>query len=235
MAYAHQILKVTFGGTLFNGKEIWSNGINMGHEDKDVDLDTFMTSKEAYLNDIAAHVRDWFTDTRSGISNVAKLEWVKIAVVGTDGKYVGDPLIFDFATPYTGPFERSSLPAQCTVALSMKTEIRRGPGRDGRIYPPVSGEVDKANGTDLVPDQKMEGFKDFIEGLNLVGLRDLSNDFYVIVASTGGKSGVPLNAKVTSVRVGNVIDTMRSRRNAFKEFYYEARITPDIVLDQHAP
>lgn len=214
MTYAHNNIKLTFGGYTF-GDEIWANSLTIGTVSNDL---TFPADQnmQNFVAGLATVVQSWFTSNSAKIYIRASLNWVKIALVDKEGKYIDGPYIHDFDVPSQGPGTDPVAP-QLTVAHSMTTAVKRGPGRFGRIYPPLNAQVD-GNGRAIGADLMAQAFSDFIEGINdyIHGAGPAFVEASVVVASAVGTG---INAPVTGVRVGDVIDTMRSRRSALKETY----------------
>lgn len=223
MAYAHKNLRITFGGRLYGNTEIWTNGITMGYEDKDFAgfPGGFDSGKR---EELVENIKTWFQREGTGISRHASLEWVKFAVIGTDGKYAGSESgdfelneTIDFDAVY-GRLDREIAP-QLSVALTMETNVRRGAGRFGRIYPPLTGSA-TGEGYDAQPTERASSFTTLLADLNdtargagtLIG-----GDSPKVIVASGVREG--RNSEVVRVKVGRVIDTQRSRRNAMVEQY----------------
>lgn len=224
MAYPNNFVKVTFGGTIYSQADIWTCGINYGSPDGDIDLQALKNT--AAKNTLPNHVREWFTDTRSQISNRATLEWVKLAYIGADGKYELDADIFEYDDLVTGSVATSSyvpIP-QHTTAISFNSEVRRGAGRFGRIYPPLNGVVYNDG---MVSTEGANQMRDAAAKLlaNMGVALSLTSQGYLppIIASQRTEK----HNEIVGVRVGRVVDTQRTRRNAFQEMYTStAGITP---------
>lgn len=110
------------------------------------------------------------------------------------------------------------MPAQLTVVATLQTALERGRGSKGRMFlPPTSTLLDSQLGTDgRIPASNADAYADGVRKLVV----DL-NAAYVGIQSGDekvGKVGVASNAgtgsfrPVTEIRVGRVVDTMRSRR-----------------------
>lgn len=223
MAYAYKNLRVTFGGQIFNGEDIWTNTIHVGYTDRDWEFSMIDPSGETTEQMIDV-IKNWFSSRDAMISPYATLEWVKFSIVGRDGKYAADGdayeynETFDFA-PVSGGANQAGdgmAAPQLTVAITLESTVLRGAGRYGRIYPPLSGNVN-SSGYDSNTASRATAAKTLVDGIN-----DVMNSFLpdtdpaVIVASSVGDGR---NAKVKAVKVGNVIDTQRRRRNAMREVY----------------
>lgn len=216
MAYAHNFLKVTFGGSIYD-EDIWVNGINFGMADGDVGFESGNFSDA--LDAVAGHVETWFKNPASTISPSASLKWVKLAYINVDGKYFRDADIHDFETPVRGAASTNTgNPApQLTLVQTFTTDVRRGPGRFGRIYPPLNTYPVQTDGR--VNETYINGQASATAQLlaNIGGeLNNVQEGIHAIVASAVG-TGV--HARIKGVTVGDVVDTQRTRRNAFKEKY----------------
>lgn len=227
--YKHSFLKISFGGDIFGDQDEWTCSINVGKNDEDFNFGSDWNPEDlAYEH--AMDIKSWFTDIKSGISVNANLRWVKLAIIGIDGKYTGAPVIHDLAEPAYGAYYQQAVVPQSSVALSMTTDVRRGPGKDGRIYPPLTGSV-ISNGREGNVIDKLDSFEKLISTINREYLSLLGPNYRVIVAAREGKTGPAINAEVTGVRVGDVIDTQRKRRNKMQENYTSKKLTVDLVLD----
>lgn len=177
----------------------------------------FRTPGDNVFDGIAAKFVAFHGSSVTGISDNAVLETVKIASIATTGLYDSDPYVADVAdTPggYTGPLNEGILP-QSALCISLVTE-RRGPSGKGRFYIPMP-VANISPTTGLASVGQIENARNqaaaLITGLNdepgidTLGLR------VVVISSKGFKSDV------TAVRVGRVIDTIRSRRAQLAEAY----------------
>jgi hypothetical protein len=144
------------------------------------------------------------------IAKNAVLRSVKINHIGPDGHYT-DPVTREF--PFTeqgGSGAVSNWPLQCAVAVSLVTGLR-GPRYRGRFYlPPLN--TTGALGPDhrLVPSLTTRIAEQAAITLRLLA----AQGFGTVVSSKFGT-----NTPVTAVRVGSVVDTLRSRRNQQLEAY----------------
>jgi hypothetical protein len=217
MSYAYNNLKITFGGVIYGGVDQWSNSFNAGYENKSVNNGTDVFDYQVLVDELAVKIGEWFNDIRTHIDGFAQLDWVKIAVIGTDGLYLEGPWIHDFDTPVYGNSVIYVAP-QLSVACTLVTDVKRGAGRFGRIYPPLTGKA-SSGGADVDTVDRANSFMSLINNLNFV----LNEAFPPLIAGpriiVASKVGAGLNATVTTVKVGQVIDTMRSRRNNIKEVY----------------
>lgn len=232
--YAYKNLKITFGGELYAGSEIWSCGLTVGYEDQDFSFvynDAIVDITPA----IEQKLKDWFQSSDAGIHMAANMSWVKFAILDRDGKYAMDGDEYEYlkirdfpavAGKYGNQVGQGYIAPQLSVALTMETDVVRGAGRFGRIYPPLTGSV-SYQGREENNVQKAKAFAELIETINanFWDLRDFS-PAGVIVASAVGNGK---NSRVKRVKVGQVIDTQRKRRNAMPEYYHVEDINIDLI------
>lgn len=224
MAYKNTFWKLSWGGTVAEESDTFVNSIHIGNEAMNMpnipDYPNDGTGLlDAYINLISA----WFIRPGTGISYTAKLEWIKLAHIGVDGLYVEDAFVRDLPASIRGGLAEPVAP-QLSVALSMQSLIRRGPGKDGRIYPPQTGTV-ALNGTDSISGSRAESFQTLLNAINDLEVDPGISASVILVSPLKGG----FSSYVRKVRVGNVIDTQRRRRNKIQEVYTEVPV--DIIED----
>jgi hypothetical protein len=194
--------------------ERFSFGLNM-HRPADDGVPA-LGANQTVWDDVAADFRAYFSRVATAISNNAVLEEVKVASIGANGRYVSDPIIVNVADVGGGGGDGSNIVIpQSAMCVSFGT-ARRGSSGRGRMYLPMPAVV-LDFGSLLVSPAAALGIRDssatLIENLNnqpgidVLGLQ-------CCVASSKG-----FNSTITSVRVGRVVDTMRSRRRSLLENY----------------
>lgn len=171
------------------------------------------TDAEGRRLDIVADVKAFWARPSSGIANIARLAQVKFAPIGVNGKYSGDPSIYDFIPiPSAGGAVLHPYPVSLCVSL---VTARRGPTGKGRIYLPLPSLA--VNDAGLCGNNAVQGVAVSVQTLlnalnNAPGLDVTDNE--VVVSSSKGYLSV-----VTGVRAGLVLDTVRSRRRSLLENY----------------
>lgn len=164
--------------------------------------------------DYAADAVAFHGSAGPNISAVARLTEVKLAKIGPLGKYLLDPFIIAVDQPGGNPGGLSQAP-QVAWAMSMGS-ARRGPTGKGRFYIPLpnvtpnsaDGKVDA-----VAANNANNALKIFLDNLNNTPGVD-GQAPKVVIASRKG-----YNSDVTTCRVGRVLDTVRSRRQAVGESY----------------
>lgn len=161
------------------------------------------------------------------LSSLAKLTFVKLAAIGTDGKYIpgavsvketvfapiggagGMPGSYDSTSPQVN---------QVALCITTTTDMPRGYGHQGRFYLPVPQMFPAADG--LISAADADGVKaavkTFIEAIADVPGIDTDVSPTPCVMS---RHGTGSTHKITGAKVGRVLDTQRRRRRSLPENY----------------
>ena len=171
------------------------------------------TDSAGRREDIVADVKAFWARPASAIANIARLTQVKFAPIGVNGKYSGDPFVYDFL-PVLAAGGGLLHPYNVSLCVSLTT-ARRGPTGKGRIFLPLPTLA--VNDQGLCGNAAVQGVAASVQTLltalnNAPGLDVQDNE--VVVASSKGYLSL-----VTGVRAGLVLDTVRSRRRALVENY----------------
>lgn len=223
MVFPNRFIKVVASGTLFQAGEIWSTSWSMADPNTSNDAED-VDRPEAFADAITA----WFQRETSWISPNAVLDRVKVNLVGPDGRYVSQGDTVEVEIPdVPGGSAGQTLPPQCTCAVSLLSDRRRGPGSHGRFYPPLAGTPVQSDGKiqAAVAKSMADSASQLVRALaDAGGTTALAGPgpLRVVNASAVGAGRFDL---VTRVRVGRVVDTIQRRRNALTE-EYEAGESP---------
>lgn len=223
MAFAHKVVRVTISGTCFGDSEIWSTGFYLGREDADAEAPT-----DANAATVAAAWATMFTHADTKIGSNYFSSTVKLALLNVDGKTDLENVVqYDWATRPQGPNGGTTYPAQIALVASLRSEKKRGIASHGRMYlPGVSAPID---GTGKMTSSFYPAIATKVGALFQTLVTDTTLPGYPVLASKG-KAGLFAGAGetqgITSVKVGNVYDTQRRRRNALVESYSTVAITP---------
>ena len=221
VAYAKDHLKVTFGGTSAT-TEIWQCGFQLAPQ-----FSSTLTWPPSGFDLTASYLAIKTAFSASMISTGVELRWIKVALVGTDGKYKHDPQDYwgstgfgNISTTHSGP--------QDSVVISLWSGSSLGKGNYGRFYLPWSGvTIDKPTGkivSTLLPTLAAA----WVTGLK--GVRDslstnMAEQLQLTIMGTHGQAKV-----VTHIKVGDVMDTQRRRRNGLRETYFDANFPPAALV-----
>lgn len=153
------------------------------------------------------------------IADVATRE-TKLYEIGANGRIIATPLVAT-GEPTIGTGTRKT-PWQCAIAVTLFTG-GLGKGRFGRYYLPPTEVTLGVDGTltDSFQTNHADQAALFVEALNDIG--STRGGVSAVVAS---KIGVGTNKRVTSIRVGQVVDTQRRRRRSLDEAYAIRPIAP---------
>jgi len=209
MPYPRPFLRLQASGTL-HGSEQWSWTLSLVPDTNDVDA---IDAPEAVPAGVVAAVEAFHTGV--GISSAARLNTVKLNAIAPNGRYAseGDTVYHDYGQPGVSGAGAAKYPPQVSLAISLMTEQSRGLASKGRFYIPSpvldlqsDGRI-SANDAALVAGVATT----FVQALNAA----------VVGFSVGVASDVRTGAlrRVTEVRVGRALDTIRSRRGKFREEY----------------
>jgi hypothetical protein len=187
--------------------EIFSYGVNI-NDSGVVDINTTEIFNDMVADAVAFHGR---AGTR--ISQNCVLTQVKLAPIGPLGLYRGEPRIAVVSQP-GGTLSGLFYPPQVALAVSLMT-ARRGPTGKGRFFlPATTVNLDPASTIPIADAEAVRGsVQTFLNALNNLPGFDNTGSRVVVASSKG------YNTDVNGVRVGRVLDTIRSRRNQILEKY----------------
>lgn len=213
--------RLQFGGSLF-GTEQWSCSLHMIPGVDTLLEGPFIDFADAALDDVASDVLAWYKRSASLFSAASRLDYVKFNAIGPDGKYLDQTTTrattFN-STPQTPPAGAGVGVPQVALALSMRTERKRGPGSHGRVFIPVANVPLDASDPHIpsgTANLAADSFRILINDLNNWPGIDAPMDPNVGLVSPLGAGHRVL---VTGVAVGNVLDTQQRRRNQISEAY----------------
>jgi hypothetical protein len=233
ITYGRPHMRLTWGGVIGNGTEVWANTLNLvttGLDGSDVAVD------EDEMDDVCAQaataVRRFWTSSRASTSTSFGLTYVKLNHVNDLGKYTAQNThLFEYDD---GPIVGTSqpLPWNVACAVTLRTSVKRGPGHAGRFFHPIGATFSQGNPyvidpqTGLFSDTASSDLADVASEL----IRDLSylddhsgqsgevgaHNFQVVTIPRRPSlaEALPLSHGIIAVEVDRVLDTMRSRTNA---------------------
>lgn len=223
MGYAYKVNKVTIFGTSFNGAEEWSTGFFLGNAGADPLPPTALGAQV-----IRDAWKTFFELAGNQISYLWKTTGVKIATLNTDGTTVTDSVQTSYyGTAIQGGYGTAGNAPQVALVASLQSAPGTGLGRKGRMFIPGVGSPIGTDGhiVQTTPTSIANTLATFFNGLN--ASFDVGDQ--VVLASKGRTPpavGAGITRPVESLRVGNVLDTQRRRRNQLVETYSTAAVTP---------
>lgn len=177
--------------------------------------------RQSLVNDLAADFKTFLqANASTGMSTSTYFTECRLDAIGTDGKITQDAVLANETVGWGGNGGGVLVPPQCALVLTLDTGVR-GRSRFGRMYLPfqaltlgLDGRITEASQQNILTTAAT-----FINNAsNAVGI-DLG--WEACVASNVGSGS--LN-RVQAVRVGRVVDTMRSRRRSMDEAYKSASV-----------
>lgn len=219
MPYSSPFIRVVMAGTIYTG-ERFSCGLSIGQN-----FDGPLT-RPTNIDPYVAACTAWFARSGTRIAGAAKLDEVKVNLVGVNGLYAsatesGTAEI----SPVIAGVGSSSTPApQLTAALTLTTNRRRGPAARGRIYPPLPVFTLEPDGrmSATMAAEMASSMATLINALNVIGPGD------VAIMSKVGNGAI---GRVTGVECGRVVDTQRRRRRSLDE----GRVPSTVVIPVPTP
>lgn len=212
-----------FGASAASPVEIWSCSVALGTPGTTSAAAGIPT--QAQFDSMVNNVVAYHGRVATGINSKCFLTDVRLALISTTG-HVARAADGSFqqqkttlTTPVGGGTGDTPLPPQLAIAVSLQSATPGRTGR-GRFFLPgvalgVASDLRMTAPNALAIATSTKTFLDSLE-FALGGTTER-----VVVASAGSVSeGLPpANRQVTSIRVGRVYDTIRTRRNALDEGY----------------
>lgn len=222
MAYAFQVNRITLSGTMYNGGEEWSTGFYLGHSDANV-----IPNTEAELQELMGYWQTFFTSIDAGISWAFVTTGVKCAPMRTDGTTIlEDVATYSPGSGIAGGNQVTGHPPQVALVASLLSGVGKGIGKKGRMY--IPGVSHPIMGDGHMAFDKVQAvataFETFVQSVN-----DSPNIWGHFINASKGRTApaaAPINADITEIRIGNVYDTQRRRRNSLAEAYEARTVTP---------
>lgn len=205
----HKLLSVL--GTTFNGADIFSFSMRIippiGGE----------TVDQAQVDSLATATSTMFANANLAVCQWNKMTAIKLAPIAADGHYPPGEDAFEhvYAPAIVGGATVSTIiwPPQCSYSVGLQTAASRGRGHIGRFYlPSLSFNVNTATGK--VGDLSASVGAVLRTWINAINATSGIGTVGVLSSLGSGASRV-----VTGVRLGQVVDTQRRRRNAIGESY----------------
>lgn len=112
-------------------------------------FDTTTPASAALVAGCASHVSAMWSAATMDIPQEHRLVFLRLASIGTDGKYVPGTLSYDYTypavVPGAGALSGSTYPLQVAHVMTLRTALPRGQAHVGRCYLPPIDEVLSSN------------------------------------------------------------------------------------------
>jgi hypothetical protein len=210
---------LVWGGTLPGG-ETWSNSLRFA-ETQEVTPpanDAAGWDVQEFLDHFTDVIKAHHANGGAMISNRCMLNFVKFNRVDIHGKYIDPTTFVNVFANIAGGVSGNVHPNQVTIAVTLTTDVTRGPANRGRIYAPMPACAVADTGLISVGDAQniRDRYAQFITDLNDTPGLDLTDPNAVVMSR---KSGAPATRLITGVAVGRALDTQRRRRRNLVENY----------------
>lgn len=225
MAHPHPFIRVVAEGSLY-GTEAFNFGFNIVQAPT-LEEDRVPAVTQELADKIGNIVRTYFNGAApNGLSltAMAKLERVKVNRIGRDGRYMDTDSLEHVVNPAIAGRSAVQPPPQLALAVSLiGNENPRGLAGRGRFYlPPMSGmdsvTADGKIGPTSIP-LVVSATQKLIRDVNAL-FNGLGVQYGYVGNTSSGSGNRPGRQQVVSeIRVGNVCDTVRSRRRSLQENY----------------
>ena len=196
-----------WGSDVAGVHEVWQFGIRM---DTGAPTGHWHPDPQGYANAIGNPIATWFAAATTGMANVARLQIVKVNNINPDGTYA-DNTTHQFVVGGAGTAGGKTIvePGYNSLAWTWETDIGRGPGSRGRVYPPNPTFTLLNAFAIQTTDQTAQ----------LTAAKALLN--LLIAAQVGGVGVSPVVCSKTTGAVGtikavsvdNILDVQRRRKN----------------------
>lgn len=221
MAYPYSFIKLTFGGDLNNTDEVWACGFHIGKESANTTQNDLENIGSVQLQVIWDAIDNFHSSADNAVPRDMRLQWVKMAAIGTNGKYLGTPVEHIYPSAQTGSSTASFIPSTAVV-YTLVADKFKDPGKYNRFYlpttPPSATLQHKL--TSAQTQARATSLANFINDINAA----LAVEFAGLrVRVVSQKTNI--YRQVSSIRVGDIIDVQRRRRNALRESYNEHAVT----------
>lgn len=160
-----------------------------------------------------------FHTTANITTQSAALRWIKLNQIGIDGRYTQDTTVrYDYPNPFPVGTSTAIVPPQIALAVTLLTDSDRGTASRGRFFVPLPARSPSSLGRLAEADALAyaNAAATMVNSINVA-----LDPYQVVIASD---SGTGRFRTVTGVRVGRVLDTIRSRRRSFLEAPVEANV-----------
>lgn len=222
MAFADQVVHVTLSGQMLGGAEEWQTGFWMGYAEGPANVPT-----QGFVDGVRDAWATFFALGTHSITEDFTFTAVKAARVNIGGLYDGSEVVQSFpATTVKGGNTAPPFPPQCALVATLIAGSGKGLAGKGRMYLPGINAVLDGSGhinstfTQLIAND-LAAFFDTVNGLiGAPGVVINASKGHAKLAGIGAR-----NVPVNGIRVGNVYDTQRRRRNALAETYSTADMT----------
>ena len=224
MAYAEHTL-VTFGGQLGAGGaattlDRWQCGVRCANNVNGSPVGA-VSAPDVYIGLVGAALKTVLTNGSGTLAKLASdcsVDFIKVAQIGANGKYLpgsGSPYLYTTGLPFTGGTGRVG-PPMSALKATFTTPLKRGRGHIGGIYLPFIGYA--GWNTSTISAAAQTDYTNWAKAILTAiaqGQPNLPSNVQPCIASKLDGSLHQING----VKMGNVIDVQRRRKEQVVETY----------------
>lgn len=217
MSYDRQALLISWLFAILGEEEVAVTSLHVSG--------TTSFDAEAALGALSTSDQDDLQDAMSTLMSDSDLQWgnfsqatgLKAAALDTSGHYLAEPVTRDIQTPASGSSTGLVYPAD-TVVVSLRSPSTFGEANRGRMYLPHCA-INRVTATPFMNGTAI-GNVATAAALFLNTVNDVCNTGPEPgVIQIMSSKGTGTSKGVTSMAIGNVLDTQRRRRNRLVENY----------------
>lgn len=222
---------LSWGGTLAANQDIWSNNVRLTNNNLGEPDAIPSSTLDGFLDDMVTDVRNWMRSPTSYHSVNVQCQWVKLNEIGPDGRYTdtGNTRVRNLVGT-TGTFAvingvaSTEVPSFQSVCVTTTTAKTRGRASKGRLFIPqcapplVGGGFIDPTAQQAIATAAASFFSALADEAGI----DVSNLRPAVVSNIGDPGP---QEDITGVKVGNVLDVIRRRKNNIIETYKSAPVS----------
>lgn len=228
--YKHSFIKMTLNGSLADGQDIFNCGINLAVNNDTPETEADLLNErlfKAYVKnrqeEIKTSTQEFWTDPNMEVPTGVKLEYIKFSLVGKDGKVSTEPAIIDLGSVSGGKSTSAYVP-QISSVITLQSDKWRDPGKYNRFYLPIAAPNGSGQWKISGTQEKAKTTATYLKTLKAT-VTDMDITNTIVPAAVSSSNKIEGNfLPITTVKVGNLYDTQRRRRNAISEQYLSAPV-----------
>lgn len=228
--YKHSFIKMTLNGSLANGQDIFNCGINLAVNNKTPETEADLLNErlfKAYVENrgeaIKTSTKAFWSDVMMGVPEGVKLEYIKFSLVGQDGKVSTEPAVLELGSVAGGKVSAAYVP-QISTVITLQSDKWRDPGKYNRFYLPTAAPNESGQWKITNTQAKAEATATYLKTLKAT-VTDMDITNTIVPAAVSSSDKIKGNfLPITTVKVGDLYDTQRRRRNAISEQYLSAPV-----------